>query len=190
MSKISLSTPTNDFCPQTLFLYGTYKEDGTPDFGLFCWFSYYWDTELMVMAAIGGDKLTRDRLHADGVFSANLVTEELLSTADYLGNISGYDENKMKIDLEIGKGTVLDVPVLASSPWTYELEVVQSLPQADGEIFLCRIRNILADEKLLEKGKTVEERIRSIAPVHTTCSTYFGWDGKALGAWGEIQKKN
>lgn len=42
MAKIARQA-TNDFCPQTLFLYGTYKEDGTPDFGLFCWFSYCWD---------------------------------------------------------------------------------------------------------------------------------------------------
>jgi len=50
---------SNNFCPQTLFLYGTYKEDGAPNFGLFCWFSYYWDTEMGVMACIGGDKLTK-----------------------------------------------------------------------------------------------------------------------------------
>ena len=34
MKKVSISI-TNDFCPQTLFLYGTYKEDGAPNFGLF-----------------------------------------------------------------------------------------------------------------------------------------------------------
>ena len=39
MSKIKVKN-YNDFCPQQLFLYGTYKDDGTPDFGLFCWFSY------------------------------------------------------------------------------------------------------------------------------------------------------
>lgn len=30
----------NDSCPQSLFLYGTKREDSTPNFGLFCWFSY------------------------------------------------------------------------------------------------------------------------------------------------------
>ncbi len=45
MSKTSIN-PTNDFCPQTLFLYGTYDDEGRPDFGLFCWFSYVWDGEL------------------------------------------------------------------------------------------------------------------------------------------------
>jgi flavin reductase (DIM6/NTAB) family NADH-FMN oxidoreductase RutF len=94
VSKVSVSI-SNDFCPQTLFLYGTYKENGTPNFGLFCWFSYIWDSELGVMACIGGEKLTKDRIHATGVFSANLVTEAILSLADYFGNTDGYGADKM-----------------------------------------------------------------------------------------------
>ena len=55
----------NDFCPQPLFLYGNYQADGTPHFGLFCWFSYcsLQDGEeeaLGVMACIGEEKLTKD----------------------------------------------------------------------------------------------------------------------------------
>ncbi len=53
--KVSLPEPSNDFCPQTFFTYGTYKEDGTPNFGLFCWLSYCWDGELCVTACIGGE---------------------------------------------------------------------------------------------------------------------------------------
>ena len=59
----------NDFCPQTLFLYGTYKKDGTPNFGLFCWISYCcWGSEIGVMACIGLDKLTKDRIRETGCF--------------------------------------------------------------------------------------------------------------------------
>jgi len=60
--SISIS---NGFCPQSLFLYGTYKEDNTPNFGLFCWFSYYWDKEMGVMACIGENKLTKDRIREE-----------------------------------------------------------------------------------------------------------------------------
>ena len=89
MAKVT-RTVYNDFCPQTLFLYGNYKENGTPDFGLFCWFSYIWlEDGLGVMACIGEDKLTKDLIRKTGVFSANLVTEELLPLADYYGNTSG-----------------------------------------------------------------------------------------------------
>lgn len=140
MMKISVRV-SNDFCPQTLFLYGIYKEDGMPDFGLFCWFSYCWDSELGIMACIGGDKLTKDRIHATGIFSANLVTESMLPLADYLGNVSGYSEEKMKISIDVARGSVLNVPVLNDNPWSYELEVSKSIL----EVFLCKIRNVLAD---------------------------------------------
>ncbi|MCM1156682.1 MAG: flavin reductase family protein [Roseburia sp.] len=188
MSKIS-KEPTNDFCPQTLFLYGTYKEDGTPNFGLFCWFSYCWDEEVGVMMCIGDEKLTKDRIKAGKVFSANLVTEKILPLADYLGNKSGYDEDKMNIDAKVGKGAVLDVPVLLDSPVNFELEVVKNIPLNDGEVFLCKIRNVLHDEELADESTSVSERLKKIAPISTTCSTYFSYSGESLGAWGEPMKK-
>ncbi len=187
MAKISRQA-TNDFCPQTLFLYGTYKEDKTPDFGLFCWFSYCWDGDVGAMVCIGGEKLTKDRIKAGNVFSANLVTERILPMADYLGNKSGYDADKMNFNTEIGRGEVLDVPVLAESPVNFELEVVKSIPLDGGEVFLCRIRNVLYNEELTDGEIPVGERLRKIAPVSTTCGTYFSYTGDVLGLWGEPGK--
>ena len=164
MAKISVS-PTNDYCPQTLFLYGTYKEDGAPNFGLFCWFSYCWSDDLGVMACIGGSKMTLDRIRATKVFSANLVTEELLPLADYFGTADGYNSDKMNVPFEWERGAVLDVPVL------------------------CKIRNVLQDELLADPNLSVEEKMAKIAPVSTTCTTYFGWKGNTMGAWHEPGKQ-
>ena len=186
MKKISLK-PNNDYCPQTLFLYGTYDENKNPDFGLFCWFSYLWDGELGVMCSIGGNKTTRENIERGKIFSANLVTEELLDAADYLGSTSGKDPNKMKIDLDIGKGEVLDVPVLNNSPVNFELEVTDFIYKHDGVTMLCKIRNVLQDESL-SSDESVEEKLTRIAPVKTTAKTYLGYNGKALGAWGEPGK--
>ena len=189
MKKISVK-PTNDYCPQTLFLYGTYNEDGKADFGLFCWFSYTWDGELGVMACIGGSKRTLDNIHRGKVFSANLVTEKLLPLADYLGNTDGNDPAKMEgLNLEIEKGQVLPVPVLAASPVTYELEVKQFLSLHDGEVMLCAIRNVLQDEMLAGENASSTEKLAEIAPVKTTCNRYFSWKGENLGAWGEPMAK-
>jgi len=180
---------TNDFCPQTLFLYGTYKEDGSPNFGLFCWFSYYWDSELGVMACIGGEKLTKERINKTKIFSANLVTEELLPLADYWGNKNGNTDNKMSVAAEIEKGNILDVPTLVKSPWVYELEVTQSVPLNGGEVFLCKIRNVLVDESIWDKDISHEEKIKLIKPAQAVGETYFAWNGNAIGAWGEPMKK-
>ena len=187
MSKISI-TPTNDYCPQTLFLYGTYDDEGKADFGLFCWFSYLWDGELGVMACIGGEKLTKENIHRRKVFSANLVTEALLPLADYLGNTPGSDPEKQSLDLKIEKGRVLSVPILTASPVSFELEVKQFIPLHDGEVMLCAIRNVLQDDLLANGAGGSPEKLAAIAPVRTTCNRYFGWNGSNLGAWGEPRR--
>lgn len=40
---------------------------------------FCWGEELNIMACIGDEKLTKDRIRATGRFSANLVAEELLA---------------------------------------------------------------------------------------------------------------
>jgi flavin reductase (DIM6/NTAB) family NADH-FMN oxidoreductase RutF len=187
MGKMSLK-PYNDYCPQTLFLYGTYDENGNADFGLFCWFSYTWDGEMGVMCCIGGNKMTKDNIHRNRIFSANLVTEELLPLADYFGNTDGHSEEKMKVALGIEKGRVLDVPVLTASPVNFELEVKQFIELDGGEVMLCKMRNVLQDDSLSDKSKSEAEKLAMIAPVRTTCKRYFGYKGEDLGAWGEPRK--
>lgn len=185
MTKVSLP-PTNAFCPQALFLYGTDKPDGCPNFGLFCWFSYYWDTELKVMACIGGDKQTKDQIHRTGVFSACMVTERLLPIADYLGNTDGYRADKMEIPVQIERGAVLPVPVLADSPWCFELEVINRFEMDGGEIYHCVIRNVLADERLSDEKLDLDERMRLASPVVTAgIQRYFSLNSHSIGAWGQ-----
>ena len=186
MGKKSLK-PYNDYCPQTLYLYGTYDENGKPEFGLFCWFSYIWDGEMGVMCCIGGNKPTLDNIKRNKIFSANLVTQELLSVADYLGIVSGKDPDKMNIELDIGKGEVLDVPILNNSPVNFELEVTDFIQKHDGTVMLCKMRNVLQDESL-SSDESFEQKLVRIAPVKTTCKHYFSYEGKDLGAWGEPMK--
>ena len=185
MEKISIK-PGNTFCPQALFLYGTYKEDGTPNFGLFCWFSYCWDSELAVMACIGGRKLTKARIRAEKVFSASLVPEPLLPLADYLGNTKGYNQEKMDIPIEIERGEVLPVPVLKNSPWIFELEVNQEIALKGSDVFICKIRNTLIAKELNDKSGNLETQMSLCSPVLWTSSSehgdYFSLNKSSIGA--------
>lgn len=189
----------NDFCPQQLFLYGTRKEDGTPDFGLFCWFSYTWtkgiygeDDGLGVMACIGGSKMTKDLIRKNGVFSANLVTEDLLPLADYYGNISGRENaDKMKYLPTVEKGAVLDVPTIAESPVSLELQVQQEIHLCDAsDVFLCKIMGVTMNEELMDKDVPFIERFKTVK--HVLCGgeeRYVSADCRDLGAWGEPMKQ-
>ncbi len=188
MSKVK-SEITNDFCPQALFLYGTKQADGQPHFGMFCWFSYCHTKEgLGVMACIGEEKQTKDLIRKNGVFSANLVTEPLLPLADYYGSVNGRETpDKMKRLPTVEWGQVLDVPTVAESPVTFELEVKQEIPMGDGsDVFLCLIRNVTVEESLLNREIPFLDRLKKAAPVVTSGEeTYVSVDGRQLGKWGE-----
>jgi len=191
MEKLSVK-PSNKFCPQALFLYGTNREDGSPNFGLFCWFSYCWDAELGVMACIGGDKLTKDRIRAENIFSANLVNEPLLPLADYFGTIEGYSPGKMDIEVDVGRGAVLNVPVLNESPVVFELEVFKTIPLNDSDVYICKICNTLVAKELADETRGTNERMKLAAPAVWTGSgvgNYFNINPKTVGATGELKNK-
>ena len=191
MKKVSVPA-TNDICPQTLFVYGTKNEDGTPDFGLFCWFSYCWFDRLGVICAIGGSKRTLENIRRNKVFSANLVVENNLPLADYFGTADGRDADKMDVTVEWEEGAVLPVPVLCSSPLSFELEADKEITtgKQDEVVLLCRIRNVLKEEALLDTSLTPEEIYKNVAAVCTSVDcNYWSWDGRHLGTWHERAKE-
>ncbi|MEA4831198.1 MAG: flavin reductase family protein [Oscillospiraceae bacterium] len=189
MEKISLPA-SNAFCPQCLFLYGTYKEGNIPNYGLFCWATYCWDDKFKFVACIGEDKLTRDRIRATGIFSASVVTKSLLPFADFSGNNSGYEVDKSKI-IESINGAVLNVPVPKDSVWSFELVVDKTLrldEEGKSEIYVCSIKNVLADERLADETISFEERLRMAEPVITMSARYFSVDKSPIGSWGNWKK--
>ena len=60
--------------------------------------------------------------------------------------------------------------------------------KGDGEVMLCKIRNVLQDESL-SSDETIEQKLARVAPVRTIPNAYFAHDGKYIGAWGEPMKK-
>ena len=191
MRKVSVPV-TNDICPQTLFVYGTRNEDGTPDFGLFCWFSYCWFDQMGVICAIGGSKRTLENIRRNKVFSANLVVESNLPLADYFGTADGRDGDKMDIDVEWEEGAVLPVPILCSSPLSFELEVEKEIRtgEQDQTVFLCKMRNTLKDETLLDASLTSVDIYKKVAAVCTSVNCdYWSWDGRHIGKWNERAKE-
>ncbi|MDR3209340.1 MAG: flavin reductase [Oscillospiraceae bacterium] len=184
MEKISVNA-IHQFCPQAMYLYGTYKEDGSPNFGLFSWFGYCLDNGVRVMASVGTGKLTSDRIRANGKFSANLVSRDMLRYADYLGHNQGYDPHKMDIKLDVGKGAALDVPVLRDSPWSYELEVEQTVSLAGSDIFICKIANILAAKDLFDDSLTFARQLEIAAPAIAFGAGQYAHVTPPVAAWGD-----
>ncbi|WP_304431752.1 flavin reductase family protein [Acutalibacter muris] len=193
---------SNNFCPQSLYLYGNYEEDGvTPHFGLFCWYGWCWLGEgqgkLGAMVCVGGEKRTKDLIRKTGMLSANLVSEPLLPLADYYGCVSGQDTpDKMKRLPTVERGQALKVPTIAESPVSFELRVVKeealtedASPDKATTLFLCEVVNVTLDERLCDSSMPVIERMKLSQSVSTvTEETYVSFFGQELGKWGEPMK--
>lgn len=148
MAKYSIA-PQRGFFPQPTYLIGTYKENGDPNFTLITWVTFCSSKPPMFVFASSGKKLTRELVEKNKMFSANLVTTEMTLLADHFGMNSGYSTNKVvDTGAAYSMGNVLKVPVLDLSPWAYECELVDVIPQGNGSLYVGEVKNIQVDEKI------------------------------------------
>ena len=143
--------PVYSMCVQPSIIIGTNNEDGSANFAPITWVSVTHeegDGYLLVISMFGS-KMTKRNVIRTGVFSANLVSTDMLPLMDYFGSRHAGDGEKNGIPCAVSHGEVLDVPVLDESRWVYECEVEKTLETGDSTTFFCRIRNIQMDERLV-----------------------------------------
>ncbi len=143
--------PVYSMCVQPSFLIGTNNEDGTANFAPITWISVTQDAGdgYLLVISMFGSKMTKRNVMRTGIFSANLVSTDMLPLMDYFGSRHAKDGKKDGVSCAVSRGEVLDVPVLDQSRWVYECQVEKSLETGNSTTFFCRIRNIQMDERLV-----------------------------------------
>ena len=155
MEKIKRKSvdPIYSMCVQPSFIIGTNNEDGSYNFAPITWVSATQgeDDRYFLVISMFGTKRTKMNVIRTGVFSANLVSRDMLPLMDYFGSKHAKDGKKDDVSYEVSRGEVLDVPILDASRWVYECEVVNTVENGDSTTFFCRICNIQMDERLSPK---------------------------------------
>ena len=179
--------PIYSMCVQPSFIIGTNNEDGSPNFAPITWASATHedgDGYLFVISMFGTKK-TKLNVLRTGIFSANLVSTDMLPLMDYFGSKHGKDGLKDDISYEVVRGEVLDVPVLDASRWVYECEVERSVETGDSTTFFCRVRNIQMVEELVCRD-IFDVDLTVLDPV--VYSGRYHSIGKMLGEIGDFLK--
>ena len=114
--------PIYSMCVQPSFIIGTNNEDGSPDFAPITWVSATHEegNGYLLVISMAGNKMTKQNVLRTGIFSANLVSTDMLPLMDYFGSRHAKDGKKDEIAYEVSRGKALDVPVLDQSRWVYE----------------------------------------------------------------------
>lgn len=177
--------PFYSMCVQPSFIIGTNNEDGTANFAPITWVSVTHEAGdgYLLVISMFGTKTTKLNVLRTGIFSANLVSTDMLPLMDYFGSRHGKDSKKDGIEYSVSRGQVLDVPVLDQSRWVYECEVSQKLDTGDSTTFFCPIRNIQMDERLVCKD-TFDVDLTVLDPV--IYSGKYHSLGKMLGSIGDF----
>ena len=117
--------PVYSMCVQPSFIIGTNNEDGTDNFAPITWISVTHEEGdgYLLVISMSGTKMTKRNVLRTGIFSANLVSTEMLPLMDYFGSHHAADGKKNGMEYSVSRGQVLDVPVLDQSRWVYECEV-------------------------------------------------------------------
>jgi flavin reductase (DIM6/NTAB) family NADH-FMN oxidoreductase RutF len=134
-----------------------------------------------------GTKRTKLNIIRTGIFSANLVSKDMLLLMDYFGSKHAKDGKKNDISYDVSRGEVLDIPTLDASRWVYECEVVRSVETGDSTTFFWRIRNIQMDERLSPKD-IFDIDLSVLDPV--IYSGKYHSLGKVLGNIGDFCKSD
>ena len=172
-------------CVQPAFIIGTNNEDGTYDFAPITWVSATCEEDgYLLVISMFGNKMTKQNVRRTGLFSANLVSTDMLPLMDYFGSKHAKDGKKDGLSYEVSRGEVLDVPVLEKSRWVYECEVKQAVETGDSTTFFCHIRNIQMDERLT-CADTFDVDLTVLDPV--IYSGRYHSLGKMLGKIGDFR---
>ena len=180
--------PVYSMCVQPSFIVGTNNEDGSANFAPITWISVTHeegDGYLLVISMFGL-KMTKQNVLRTGVFSANLVSTDMLPLMDYFGSRHARDGKKDGVSYTVSRGEVMDVPVLDESRWVYECEVEKTMETGDSTTFFCRIRNIQMDERLVCRD-TFDVDLTMLDPV--IYSGKYHSIGKLLGNIGDFLDK-
>lgn len=100
--------------------------------------------------------------------SINMVTEEILSKADFSGSVSGAKTDKSGLfDYEIGDG---GAPIIKQSPLTMVCSVVDVYSTPNFESFICGIDGTYVEERCLSDAGKID--YRAMKPILFEFPTY------------------
>lgn len=145
--------------PQPVMIIGTYDENGKPNAMNAAWGGIVGSTEIIVDL---GSHRTTDNIMKTRAFTVSVADVEHTVAGDYVGIVSAKkDENKMeKAGFTTVKSEFVNAPIINELPLVLECELKEVI---NGSIFLGEIKNVGADESILDgDGKIDVDKLNPI----------------------------
>lgn len=135
-----------------------------------------------VMVSINKSHYSNEGISENKTVSVNLVTEEMMVRADYVGLVSGRNTDKSEV-FEYFNGELEHAPMIKDSPVSMECEVVFNYETEQHNHYILKVINTYANDSVLdEAGKLDYEKVKPILFEMPTRS-YYSLGKKLAKCW-------
>jgi flavin reductase (DIM6/NTAB) family NADH-FMN oxidoreductase RutF len=134
-----------------------------------------------IMLSIKKPRYTNVGIKENKVVSVNIVTEEMIAAADYVGLVSGKNEDKSQVfAYHMGE---LNTPIIDQSPLAMECELVDIYDTKDYDNFILKVVHTHVEDKVLdENGKINYDQLKPVLFEMPTQS-YYKMGEKVAKCW-------
>lgn len=173
-----------EFFAQQVMLIGTFDSDGKERFCPISWVSYTWGPPACLVVSIWGVKKTKENIARTGLFSATVLTPDLLPLSEQFNRGTYKEELFHDLHYTAEPGKVLEVPLLSGAAYSFECKVLTTAEIGNTTTYFGEIANV----NMTEEIRSMEYYdIRKINPVIYSPNHYFTV-GEHLGKIGDFSK--
>ncbi len=179
MKKVKVANGTIGY-PMPMVVVGA-EVNGRPNFMAVAWVSRVNFNPPLVAVALGKSHYTNRGVHQNREFGISVPSQDMLTMVDYIGLISGEKNDKSEV-FDIFRGELEHAPMVMDCPFTMECRLANVFDLPTNELFIGEIIGAYCDEKMLDNGKPVRERMH---PYMLTMPDNSYWSfGEHIGqAW-------
>ncbi|GKX29805.1 flavin reductase [Vallitalea longa] len=109
----------------------------------------------MVMVGIVPSRYSYQMVKDTKCFVVNLPTKDFKKEFDYLGSVSGRDEDKLA-KINTADASKVNAPILVDCPVNIECTVVDSIMTGSHEMFIGKIEKVNADENIVDADGNID----------------------------------
>ncbi len=172
--------------PKPALVIGSYSKDGKPDIMTAAWAGIANSDPLSIAVSIQPTRQTYENIKATGCFTINVPSEKYLVQTDYVGNVSGRDEDKFKkLGFTPVKGDYVNAPYIGEFPIVIECQVTDSINLGSHIEFIGKVMDTKVDVSLLDDNNDVD--IDKLKPIIFEKNYYYGY-GKKLARPFDVYK--
>jgi len=110
----------------------------------------------MIMVGIVPTRYSYHIIKETGCFVVNIATKKNKELYDYLGSVSGRDEDKFKkLEVKTQDGEFVNAPLLLDCPVNIECKVVNSIVTGSHEMFIATVEKVHADQEYVDSSGNI-----------------------------------